>query len=424
MMKSAGAHNFLIEDLIKVLLASKRHDLFHLLKMLSTNKSNVRFIRRRNKPTISKANTSRKSGNVLIRNMLLIIVLLLSTTNIVDAAPPPSLLTNQSEHEQSRHGDSLGESVRPTNTLSPPNRSLNKKEHLRRNQANALTPLRTTLSGLSHSYKSEHEKPGLDEQMRKISVSKPSVFFPRTDVMKSEGSLVQNKHPRKPLFPNAQHAPNGGDSDGQNASKHSRPSVFFHHTDTTKRDLVQNEHPHKPHYHTQLPLFPYAPHSRNGNGANRDGKNASTHSKIKSSVNPALINPNPRIINGTSVPRDSYPWFVSIGDGDPSELNYVCGGSLVASQFVLTAAHCVGSLDYVVVGSLCRNEDNCGQDYEVFSIEEVPHPSFQYSTIDYDYAILKLNGTSSFAPVAGIDNGFFSPAYSDGKDGLWGIGKL
>jgi V8-like Glu-specific endopeptidase len=68
-----------------------------------------------------------------------------------------------------------------------------------------------------------------------------------------------------------------------------------------------------------------------------------------------------RIIGGTEVPlsTDRYPWFTLMLSGPNFR---VCGGMLVAPEYVLTAAHCVGAFDGVQVGALCQAEtDNCGQ---------------------------------------------------------------
>jgi hypothetical protein len=68
-----------------------------------------------------------------------------------------------------------------------------------------------------------------------------------------------------------------------------------------------------------------------------------------------------RIIGGTEVPlsTDRYPWFTLMLSGPNFR---VCGGMLVAPEYVLTAAHCVGAFDGVQVGALCPDEaDNCGQ---------------------------------------------------------------
>jgi secreted trypsin-like serine protease len=50
------------------------------------------------------------------------------------------------------------------------------------------------------------------------------------------------------------------------------------------------------------------------------------------------IAPQPRIVNGNNAPGpDRYPYFVALVD-DRDRI--VCGGSLVASNVVLSAAHC------------------------------------------------------------------------------------
>merc|ERR1712228_834889 len=45
-----------------------------------------------------------------------------------------------------------------------------------------------------------------------------------------------------------------------------------------------------------------------------------------------------RIVGGTETEINEYPWIASIADSQESQF---CGGTLIASQWVLTAAHCM-----------------------------------------------------------------------------------
>ena len=117
----------------------------------------------------------------------------------------------------------------------------------------------------------------------------------------------------------------------------------------------------------------------------------------------------PRIINGIDAPVNRYPYTVSLQDGD----FHFCGGSLIAPDLVISAAHCSGPLS----GSSSRivlNPQKLSDPIEaseVFSVEEyVSHPLYQsLPELNHDYMIIKLTGSSSL-PIVRLNTNENLPA--------------
>ena len=117
---------------------------------------------------------------------------------------------------------------------------------------------------------------------------------------------------------------------------------------------------------------------------------------------PAQQPPN-KIVGGTVAPVGAYPFFVSIKRA--SDNFAFCGGTLISSVWVLTAAHCVdggttaASLKLVIGASQLSNEAP-GDVRSVTSINL--NPSWDPSTFDNDVALLRLNtaSTKSWARLA------------------------
>lgn len=103
----------------------------------------------------------------------------------------------------------------------------------------------------------------------------------------------------------------------------------------------------------------------------------------------------PRIVGGTEVDPGAYPWFVSIVDGRGEQL---CGGSVIASKWILTAAHCRGQGAFVQIGR--HDLDSKDEDFENIPIEsEFIHPLNCPQTKEYDIMLIKLQWPSSAKTV-------------------------
>jgi len=115
---------------------------------------------------------------------------------------------------------------------------------------------------------------------------------------------------------------------------------------------------------------------------------------------------NNRIINGEEAQEGRYSYAVSLQD----DYGHFCGGTLIAPDVVLSAAHCAGGEYKVVVGRHdLRTDVGDAVDVEV----EMVHPGYDDDTTDNDFMLLFLKrGTTE-----NVDFAIVNPdMISEGQD--------
>lgn len=101
-----------------------------------------------------------------------------------------------------------------------------------------------------------------------------------------------------------------------------------------------------------------------------------------------------RIVGGYGAESGAWPWQIAVLDG---KKELICGGTMISSEFVLTAAHCVKNKMHIVAGEFNLVEKE-GHEQERRVSKSFKHPQYNKNNVDNDIALLKLESPLELTP--------------------------
>ena len=142
--------------------------------------------------------------------------------------------------------------------------------------------------------------------------------------------------------------------------------------------------------------------------------------------NPVLANDaniTPRIIGGTTAKSTAWPWMAALIDLTSKRSNdFFCGGSLIAPNWIVTAAHCVQDQDigsFELIINSTRLDSWTATHLTPKAI--VIHPRFNNKQLINDIALIQLTNSISVSPIQVLPE--FSIQDDAGRSGIalgWG----
>nr|UUL48243.1 venom serine protease 2 [Microplitis pallidipes] len=116
--------------------------------------------------------------------------------------------------------------------------------------------------------------------------------------------------------------------------------------------------------------------------------------------------PIPKVVGGVPAALGAWPWIAALGyrsTKHPNRPSWLCGGSLISSRHVLTAAHCVyqrRDLYIVRLGDLNLDDtvDDGANPVDILIDTATIHPDYSPSHYTNDIAMIKLQQDVQFTP--------------------------
>ncbi|XP_020789112.1 chymotrypsin-like elastase family member 2A [Boleophthalmus pectinirostris] len=139
-----------------------------------------------------------------------------------------------------------------------------------------------------------------------------------------------------------------------------------------------------------------------------------------------------RVVGGVDARPKSWPWQVSLQYQSGGSFYHTCGGTLISRDWVLTAAHCIGSRTYRVYLGKYNLEQNEAGSIAISPGKIIVHENWDSARIRNDIALIKLatpvNYSDSIMPACLPPRGDVMPnnypCYVTGWGRLWTGGPI